>query len=167
MQILKWITNSWLIPMFLTVQSGYMSETMPDTPVIFESPSHRPLKVYAEYKYIHEYLKDERFQLTDTKEEADIWWLTSHLKDYRWVHDRSTRFYRNWRLRIGLHFITSSRPMQLICKTSSHCRRSVADRKGLQVNQLPCEHLLTVKDLLAIVGRRAGTGQITIQTTAW
>lgn len=57
---------------------------MPDGSVEAEDlPSHRPLKVYAEYEYVCQYLTDERFILTESKEEADILWLHEHFKDFK------------------------------------------------------------------------------------
>lgn len=57
---------------------------MPDGSVEAEDlPSHRPLKVYAEYEYVCQYLTDERFTLTESKEEADILWLHEHFKDFK------------------------------------------------------------------------------------
>ncbi|XP_071521090.1 tubulin--tyrosine ligase-like protein 12 [Panulirus ornatus] len=97
-------------------QSGRVNETFPDCDKeVSDLRTDRPLHVYAEYEYIREYLTDERFVVKDSLEEADIFWFTSHFKDFRSLRDKP------------------------------HCR----------INQYACEHLVTVKDLLAVVCRRA------------
>lgn len=69
---------------FLIPQSGRVNETMPDGSVEpADLPSHRPLKVYAEYDYVRQYLTDERFTVTESREEADILWLMEHFKDFK------------------------------------------------------------------------------------
>lgn len=49
-------------------------------------PSRRPLKVYAEYDYVRQYLTDERFTVTESREDADILWLMEHFKDFKLVY---------------------------------------------------------------------------------
>lgn len=96
--------------------SGRMNETLPDGSVEAEElPSHRPLKVYTEYEYVRQYLTDERFAVTESREEADILWLNEHFKDFKGLRERPS------------------------------CR----------INQYPFEHLITIKDLLGVVCRRA------------
>nr|XP_023663286.1 tubulin--tyrosine ligase-like protein 12 isoform X1 [Paramormyrops kingsleyae] len=46
-------------------------------------PKEKVFKVYTEMKQVQENLRHPRFQLTDSKEEADILWLFSHIRDYR------------------------------------------------------------------------------------
>lgn len=48
-------------------------------------PTDRKIRVYAEYKYIGQYLKHPRFEMVETKEEADILWITSHFKDFKYI----------------------------------------------------------------------------------
>lgn len=46
-------------------------------------PKDRPLRVFAEYEYVRDYLTDSRFVVTDVEDEADILWLVTHFKDYK------------------------------------------------------------------------------------
>ncbi|XP_042874118.1 tubulin--tyrosine ligase-like protein 12 isoform X1 [Penaeus japonicus] len=95
---------------------GHINETLPDPDTtVADLPKDRPLRVFAEYEYVRDYLTDSRFVVTDVADEADILWLVTHFKDYKGLREKPHR----------------------------------------RVNQFPCEHLITVKDLLAIVCRRA------------
>ncbi|XP_045597076.1 tubulin--tyrosine ligase-like protein 12 [Procambarus clarkii] len=97
-------------------QSGRMNEILPDCDTeATDPPSDYPLRVYAEYEFVREYLTDKRFIVVDSKEEADILWFIAHFKDFR----------------------------------------SLRDRPSCRINQYACEHLITVKDLLGVVCRRA------------
>lgn len=65
-----------------------IGETLPDDvddlpPVSL--PSDRPIRVYAEYSLVGQQLRHQRFQLVDDADQADVLWLISHFKDYRWV----------------------------------------------------------------------------------
>ncbi|XP_048010622.1 tubulin--tyrosine ligase-like protein 12 isoform X2 [Megalobrama amblycephala] len=85
-------------------------------------PDGKVLKVYAEMKQVLDHLKHPRFKFTENKEEADIIWAFSHIRDYR------------------LRKLSEERPHVLL-------------------NQFPCETVLTTKDCLASVARRARGGQ--------
>lgn len=41
------------------------------------------IRVYAEMKQVLDHLKHPRFKFTENKEEADIIWAFSHIRDYR------------------------------------------------------------------------------------
>lgn len=97
-------------------QSGRMNESLPDNDTeVADLPADYPLRVYAEYEYVRDYLTDERFVVVDSREEADILWFIAHFKDFR----------------------------------------SLRDKPSCRINQYACEHLITVKDLLAVVCRRS------------
>ncbi|XP_051748307.1 tubulin--tyrosine ligase-like protein 12 isoform X3 [Ctenopharyngodon idella] len=83
-------------------------------------PDGKVLKVYAEMKQVLDHLKHPRFQFTENKEEADIIWAFSHIRDYRKLSE---------------------------------------ERPHVLLNQFPCETVLTTKDCLASVARRARGGQ--------
>lgn len=114
--------------------SGRVNETFPDPNIEVEDlPKDQQLRVYADYKYVREYLTDSRFVVTDCQDEADIWWLSTHFKDFKAL------------------------------------RQNTPHRR---VNQFPCEHVLTVKDLLAIICRRAckqdnKQGETEIENPSW
>ncbi|KAG0721345.1 Tubulin--tyrosine ligase-like protein 12 [Chionoecetes opilio] len=96
---------------------GRINETMAVESVeAADLPSHRPLKIYAQYAYVRNYLTDARFAVTESREEADILWLMEHFKDFK----------------------------------------SLRENPSCRVNQYPFEHLITIKDLQAVVCRRAG-----------
>ncbi|XP_067247676.1 tubulin--tyrosine ligase-like protein 12 isoform X2 [Chanodichthys erythropterus] len=83
-------------------------------------PDGKVLKVYAEMKQVLDHLKHPRFKFTENKEEADIIWAFSHIRDYRKLSE---------------------------------------ERPHVLLNQFPCETVLTTKDCLASVARRARGGQ--------
>lgn len=69
--------------------SGLVDEILPEPDTKAEDiPKNQPLRVYAEYKYVREYLNDERFVLVDCQEEADILWFFTHMKDFRGLRSR-------------------------------------------------------------------------------
>ena len=66
------------------LQSGRLLETLPaDDFEIAPLPSDRKIRVYAEYRFIGQYLKHPRFEMVDNMEEADILWITKHFKDFK------------------------------------------------------------------------------------
>lgn len=63
--------------------SGHIPEILPEIyPNEPEISKNSPLKVYSEYDVIRENLTDPVFRIVDKKEEADVWWLTTHFKDF-------------------------------------------------------------------------------------
>lgn len=60
--------------------TGRVQETLPTINEV--SGSKDQYKVYTEYVYVAKYLKSPRFVLVENEDEADIWWLTRHFKDY-------------------------------------------------------------------------------------
>ncbi|KAF6032835.1 TTLL12 [Bugula neritina] len=79
-------------------------------------PTNRKLLVWTDYKLVQKYLTHGRFELTESREKADVIFQTSHIRDFRELSSRD-----------------------------------------VLLNQFPFESLLTVKDLLATVSRRAAT----------
>lgn len=76
-----------------------MNETLPDPGAEATNlPTDRPLKVYAEYEYVQEYLTDKQFVLTNSEEEADILWFTGHYKDYRFVFFYLNIYTGHWKV---------------------------------------------------------------------
>lgn len=65
---------------------GHEVETLPALePTEFPDISDTSIvwKVFAQYKYIHEYLNHPRFIFTDNENEADILWTTTHFKKFK------------------------------------------------------------------------------------
>ena len=48
-------------------------------------PSDRKINVYADYDVINQNLHHPKFQVVDNMQEADVLWLMSHFKDFRYV----------------------------------------------------------------------------------
>ncbi|XP_046873660.1 tubulin--tyrosine ligase-like protein 12 isoform X2 [Hypomesus transpacificus] len=86
----------------------------------YSVPEDKVFKVYSDMNQVRENLKHPKFQLTDMKEEADIIWGFSHIRDYRKLSE---------------------------------------EKPHVMINQFPCETIVTVKDCLAAVSRRARGGQ--------
>lgn len=42
------------------------------------------IKVFSEYGKVAEFLDHPAFEITNDKENADIWWLYGHFKDYKY-----------------------------------------------------------------------------------
>ena len=62
-----------------------MMETLPTVDINVPAlPDDRPIKTYVEYTFIRDFLKHERFQLVDDQEEAEILWLSTHFKDFKY-----------------------------------------------------------------------------------
>ncbi|TRY71357.1 hypothetical protein DNTS_008135, partial [Danionella cerebrum] len=87
---------------------------------LLEDVGKRNLRVYTEIKQVLDHLKHPRFQFTDDRNEADIIWAFSHIRDYRKLSE---------------------------------------ERPHVLLNQFPCEMVLTTKDCLASVARRARGGR--------
>ncbi|KAL5281777.1 TTLL12 family protein [Megaselia abdita] len=63
--------------------SGHIPEILPEiSPNEPKIQNNYPLKVYSEYDVICEHLTDPRFQIVNKQEDADVWWLTTHFKDF-------------------------------------------------------------------------------------
>lgn len=80
----------------------------------------KKLKVFSQYCYINQYLTHDSFEITESKADADILWLSTHFKEFKELS---------------------------------------LEKPNVFINQFPFEHILTVKDLFAIVCRRQNTGQ--------
>lgn len=98
------------------MRSGRIEESLPQNLSLCpQLPQNRKIKVYSDYSYICQYLTHDSFEITDSKSDADIIWLSSHFKQYNELS---------------------------------------IEKPNVFVNQFPFEHILTVKDLFAIVCRR-------------
>lgn len=63
--------------------SGHVLESLPDVQEEVQRDKSAVLKVYSDYTFVNEYLKDPGFLITDDSNEADILWLTKHFKGYK------------------------------------------------------------------------------------
>lgn len=116
-------------------------------------------RVFTDIQQVLNNLTHPRFVFTDNEGEADILYNFSHFKDYRLINYRIhcspdntflTFFcYKNC-VPKGLHSLPPSP------STCLFCRKLSEERPEVMVNQFPCENLLTVKDCLASIARRAG-----------
>ncbi len=64
-------------------QSHKLEETLPDPKAPVGEVKHTPLKVYTDISLVADTLTSPAYELTKDKDNADIWWLYSHLRDYR------------------------------------------------------------------------------------
>jgi len=46
-------------------------------------PTNRKLLVWTDYKLVQKYLTHGRFELTESREKADVIFQTSHIRDFR------------------------------------------------------------------------------------
>lgn len=66
--------------------SGHIKETLPKT-VDTKRTEKTKYKVFSQYQLIYDYLKDERFELVDSEDEADILWYIDHFRDFEKLSD--------------------------------------------------------------------------------
>jgi len=63
---------------------GHIEETLPNLNALAAAPKKRKsiYKVFAEYRFIHDYLDHPQFEMTLDPSEADILWYSSHFKTF-------------------------------------------------------------------------------------
>lgn len=72
--------------LFALFQAYRFRETLPDPDIECPGlPHDRKIRVYLQYQNFDKFLTDPRFELIDTKEEADIIWTQATFKDFRLV----------------------------------------------------------------------------------
>ena len=67
-------------------QSYSGTETLPDTGQMDAGSSCQRdgiLRVYSDIGQVQKFLKHPRFVIAADREEADIWWIKTHFKDYQ------------------------------------------------------------------------------------
>ncbi|PSN47034.1 Tubulin--tyrosine ligase-like protein 12 [Blattella germanica] len=76
---------------------GHTIESLPDLTddKCTEFPLKSKLKVYSEYRYVNEYLKHPKFEVTYSEEDADVLWLTHHFTDYKELKERNSSIFVN------------------------------------------------------------------------
>lgn len=63
--------------------SGHIKESLPLLENLKDAqPKKNRYKVYTEYEIIKEHLTDNRFEITEDEEAADILWYTKHFKEF-------------------------------------------------------------------------------------
>ena len=64
------------------------TETVPDpaapAPIL---PEGRKVRVFSDIRQLQTHLTHDRFEVVDTQDTADIWWVKDHFKDYRLVEE--------------------------------------------------------------------------------
>ncbi|MEE6522170.1 hypothetical protein FKM82_020586 [Ascaphus truei] len=135
-------------------------------------------KIYTDMQQVLSNVDHPRFAFTSDEKEADILISFSHLKDYRLAlsifHSRlSSVPYALVGRHLSELFFTFGAELSKPCRSPPVQGRKLgfrsparaqykavktmsAERPHVLVNQFPCECLLTVKDCLASVSRRAG-----------
>lgn len=148
----------------MLTQSQGEQELLPSGHCSLES-LHR---VHSDMQQVLCHLTHPRFTFTESEADADILYHFSHFKDYRWVPGSPQglipsvsdylplspgpqAFLCTPHTRLGDTELTSAMPIP----ASTH-RTLSQERPQVLLNQFPCENLLTVKDCLASIARRAG-----------
>ncbi|KAF7265549.1 hypothetical protein GWI33_021004 [Rhynchophorus ferrugineus] len=98
--LLPWIPNTFEdVPIQPTLAdpdyylSGHISETLPDLEKLTgEQQTKEKYSCFAQYSLVRKYLTDPKFSLTDNEDEADIWWLTEHFRDFKMLSKTPTKF---------------------------------------------------------------------------
>ena len=54
-----------------------------DNPSVPSLPTDRPILVYSDDHLIYKYLTWEPFKCTDNRDEADIIWENTHMRDFK------------------------------------------------------------------------------------
>ena len=101
--------------------SGRIVESLPVVKIDRKIIKPAQFKVYSDYIYVTEYLKDPRFRMTDNKDEADILWLLSHFKDYE---DLSVRLPNTFINQFPFEHVLTVKDL-----LAAVCRRKVVDKK--------------------------------------
>lgn len=100
-----------------------------------------PIKVYTDLSGVRDNLTDKKYCFVDDISQADIIFVRKHHKDYKFVE------------KINSHAAFNFFPFML---SSNKQKRSLREKSpNVLINQFPFENVVTVKDLLAIVCRRA------------
>jgi tubulin--tyrosine ligase-like protein 12 len=102
--LLPWFPKSFTLADFRQEEpneeyflKGHTTESLPnlDADYAAKLEPQTKLKVYSEYRFINEYLKHPRFEITFVEEDADILWYMHHFTDYRELGERNTLGYVN------------------------------------------------------------------------
>ncbi|XP_034251207.1 tubulin--tyrosine ligase-like protein 12 [Thrips palmi] len=92
--LIPWFPNEFTNQCFVQEEpapkyflDGHEVETLPDLDILTQTPKDndktKVWKVFAEYKYIHEYLNHPQFVFIDNETDADILWTTTHFKKFK------------------------------------------------------------------------------------
>lgn len=73
-------------------QSGHIEETLPDFDKLIKTEKKTKYKVFSEYTLVQKYLTDERYEIVDNEEQADILWYTKHFKEFQKLSESSEKF---------------------------------------------------------------------------
>lgn len=99
--------------------AGHIEESLPEvTTVVPIVDTKRPLRVYATYRYVNEYLNDAAFQLVDNETDADILWLTDHFKKYNeFSRDAPNKFVNQFPFE---NVLTIKDLLSIVCRRTAH-----------------------------------------------
>lgn len=102
--LLPWFPKSFLSEDFRQEEpddeyflEGHTVESLPDLDAdyVAKQEFETKLKVYSEYRFVNDYLKHPRFEITYEEEDADILWYVHHFTDYRELGKRNSSVYVN------------------------------------------------------------------------
>ena len=114
-------------------------------------PPRSSFKVFTDMELVRSFLTHPAFQLTSSREDADILWLTEHFKTFRCRSPPSLP------PSLPPPLFTASYSPSLPPSIHPSLPPSLpSSLKPYQyVNQFPCENVVTCKDLLVTVAQRA------------
>lgn len=102
--LLPWFPKSFLLEDFRQEEpddeyflEGHTAESLPDLDADYaakQEPKSK-LKVYAEYRFVNDFLKHPRFEITYEEEDADILWYVHHFTDYKELGETNSSVYVN------------------------------------------------------------------------
>ncbi|XP_069671690.1 tubulin--tyrosine ligase-like protein 12 [Periplaneta americana] len=135
--LLPWFPKSFMMEDFRQQEpddnyflEGHTVESLPDLEINCAcSPKLKgTLKVYSEYKFVNDYLKHPKFEITCTKDDADVLWYTHHFTDYRELQQKDTSVFVN-----QFPFENVITIKDLLCIVS---RRNANDSKNSEIGSL-------------------------------
>lgn len=99
--------------------AGHIEESLPNLSTVSPIVDHkRPLRVYATYRYVNEYLTDAAFELVDNETDADILWLTEHFKKFSELSvDAPNKFINQFPFE---NVMTIKDLLSIVCRRTAH-----------------------------------------------
>ncbi|KAJ8930613.1 hypothetical protein NQ314_016526 [Rhamnusium bicolor] len=108
--------------------SGHINESLPELSnfsEIFSEKKIKPtLKVFTQYSLIRTYLTDNKYELIENEEDADILWYTEHFKDFEILSKTPEKFVNQF----PFEYVLTVK--DLLCIT---CRRKKTSEKWIPV----------------------------------
>lgn len=96
---------------------GHIKESLPNMESLKNSckikSNNIKLKVFTEYSLVRDYLSCDMFEIVENKEEAHIWWLTEHFKNFEQLSKTPEKFINQFPFE---YVITIKDLLSIICR---------------------------------------------------